>query len=127
MFYLIIRSMSQRKLRTVLTIFGIALGIFAVTVMGGMSEYFNIMVDNTYKLIGDGIQIEPDGTFGGVGTLDTSKIRQVERVPGVSNAYGILVTALDPENISSGMDEMIIGVLPEKQLEAKLSSGIKRT
>jgi len=44
-------------------------------------------------------------------------------VPGVSSAYGILITALDPEGISSGMDEMIVGVLPENQLKAKLTSG----
>jgi len=122
MFDLIIRSMTQRKMRTGLTIFGIALGIFAVIVMGGMSEHFNLMVDNTFELIGNGIQIEPD-TIGGLGSLDESKIRQVERVPGVSSAYGVLITALDPEGISSGMDEMIVGVLPENQLKAKLTSG----
>ena len=122
MFDLIFRSMTQRKMRTGLTIFGIALGIFAVVVMGGMSEHFNLMVDNTFELIGNGIQIEPD-TIGGLGSLDESKIRQVERVPGVSDAYGILITSLDPEGVSTGMDEIIVGVLPEKQLEAKLTSG----
>jgi len=122
MFDLIIRSMTQRKMRTGLTIFGIALGIFAVVVMGGMSEHFNLMVGNTFELIGNGIQIEPD-TIGGLGSLDESKIRQVERVPGVSDAYGILITSLDPEGVSTGMDEIIVGVLPEKQLEAKLTSG----
>lgn len=114
--------MTQRKMRTGLTIFGIARGIFAVVVMGGMSEHFNLMVDNTYKLIGNGIQIGPE-SIGGLGTLDESKIRQVERVPGVLDAYGILLTALDPENLNSGMDDMIIGVPPENQLEAKLTSG----
>src|SRR4030067_1202672 len=122
MFDLIFRIMTQRKMRTGLTIFGIALGIFAVVVMGGMSEHFNLMVDNTFELIGNGIQIEPD-TIGGLGSLDESKIRQVERVPGVSDAYGILITSLDPEGVSTGMDEIIVGVLPEKQLEAKLTSG----
>jgi len=122
MFDMIILNMVQRKMRTGLTIFGIALGIFAVVVMGGMSEHFNLMVDNTYKLIGNGIQIGPE-SIGGLGTLDSSKIRQVERVPGVSDAYGILLTALDPENLNSGMDDIIIGVPPENQLEAKLTSG----
>ncbi len=36
-------------MRTGLTIFGIALGIFAVVVMGGMSEHLNLMVDNSFK------------------------------------------------------------------------------
>ncbi|MCZ7381645.1 MAG: hypothetical protein O8C64_08805 [Candidatus Methanoperedens sp.] len=36
MFDLIIKNITQRKLRTGLTVFGIALGIFAVIVMGGI-------------------------------------------------------------------------------------------
>jgi len=39
MFDIIFRNITQRKLRTGLTVFGIALGIFAVIVMGGMSEH----------------------------------------------------------------------------------------
>jgi putative ABC transport system permease protein len=126
MFDLIIRSMTQRKMRTGLTIFGIALGIFAVVVMGGMSEYFNLRVDKSLKLSGNNIQIEPDGTLGGVGMLDESKIRQVKRVPGVSDAYGVLFTMLDPESAGVGLTggDMVFGVLPEKQMkDAKLTSG----
>lgn len=126
MFDLIIRSMTQRKMRTGLTIFGIALGIFAVVVMGGMSEYFNLRVDKSLKLSGNNIQVEPDGTLGGVGMLDESKIRQVKRVPGVSDAYGVLFTMLDPESGGVGLTggDMVFGVLPEKQMkDAKLTSG----
>lgn len=126
MFDLIIRSMTQRKMRTILTIFGIALGIFAVVVMGGMSEHMNLVVDKSLKLLANNIQIEPDGTFGGVGTLDGSKIKQVKRVPGVSDAYGVLITSLDPEGGGGGFggNEMVFGVLPEKQLkDAKLTLG----
>lgn len=127
MFDLIFRSMTQRKMRTGLTIFGIALGIFAVVVMGGMSEHMNLAVDNSLKLMANGIQIEPDGTLGGgIGMLDESKIGQVKRVPGVSDAYGVLVTMLDPENGGGGFTggDMIFGVLPENQMkDAKLTSG----
>jgi len=118
--------MTQRKMRTGLTIFGIALGIFAVVVMGGMSEYFNLSVDKSLKLSGNDIQVEPDGTLGGVGMLDESKIRQVKRVPGVSDAYGVLFTMLDPESGGVGLTggDMVFGVLPEKQMKyAKLTSG----
>lgn len=127
MFDLIFRSLKQRKMRTGLTIFGIALGIFAVVVMGGMSEHMNLVVDNSFKLMANDIQIEPDGKLGdGVGTLDESKIRQVKRVPGVSDAYGVLVTMLDPESGGMGLTggDMIFGILPEKQMiDAKLTSG----
>lgn len=126
MFDLIIRSMTQRKMRTTLTIFGIALGIFAVVVMGGMSEHMTLTVDKSLKLLANNIQVEPDGTFGGIGTLDESKIRQVKRVPGVKDAFGVLVTALDPEGGGGGFGggDMVFGVLPEKQMkDAKLTSG----
>lgn len=126
MFDLILRSMTQRKMRTGLTIFGIALGIFAVVVMGGMSEQMNLVVDKSLKLLANNIQIEPDGTFGGVGTLDSSKIRQVKRVPGVQDASGVLVASLDPEGGGGGLGggDMVFGVLPEKQMkDASLTSG----
>ncbi len=126
MFDLIFRSLTQRKMRTGLTIFGIALGIFAVVVMGGMSEHMNLVVDKSLKLLANNIQIEPDGTYGGVGTLDESKIRQVKRIPGVSDAYGVLFTMLDPESGGAGLTggDMVFGVLPEKQMiDAKLTSG----
>ncbi len=126
MFDLIIRSMTQRKMRTGLTIFGIALGIFAVIVMGGMSEQMNLVVDKSLKLLANNIEVGPDGTFGGIGTLDESKIRQVKSVPGVSDAFGVLVTALDPEGGGGGFGggDMILGVLPEKQMkDALLTSG----
>ena len=125
MFDLIIRSMTQRKMRTGLTIFGIALGIFAVVVMGGMSEQMNLVVDKSLDLMADNIRIEPDGTFGGIGTLDESTVSQVKRVPGVSDAFGVLVTVLDPEGGNGGFStDMVFGILPEKQFkDAKLTSG----
>ncbi len=126
MFDLIMRSLSQRKMRTGLTIFGIALGIFAVVVMGGMSEYMNIVVDRSIKLMANDIQVGPDGTFGGVGTLDESRVRQIKRVPGVKDAHGVLLAALNPEEGGGGFgsSDMVFGVLPEKQLkDIKLTSG----
>jgi len=52
----------------------------------------------------DNIRIEPDGTFGGIGTLDESTVSQVKRVPGVSDAFGVLVTVLDPKE---GMEDLV--------------------
>src|SRR4030065_952167 len=87
----------------------------------------NLVVDNSFKLMANDIQIEPDGKLGaGVGTLDESKIRQVKRVPGVSDAHGVLITMLDPESGGGGLTggDMIFGILPEKQMkDAKLTSG----
>src|SRR3970282_1835507 len=65
MFDLILTNITQRKLRPGLTIFGIALGIFAVIVMGGMSEHFNLTFDRSISLTADKIRVLPEGGFFG--------------------------------------------------------------
>jgi putative ABC transport system permease protein len=110
---LIIRNITHRKLRTGLTIFGIALGIFAVVVMGGMSEYFNRHMDRGLNLIADKIYVMPETGFFG-GTLDESRVRKVKGVPGVLDAYGLLWMPLDLESIGL-FGDFVVGIEPEKQ------------
>ncbi|MCG2736477.1 MAG: ABC transporter permease [Candidatus Methanoperedenaceae archaeon] len=125
MFDLIIRNFSQRKLRTGLTVFGIALGIFAVIVMGGMSEHFNMTFERSISLTADKIRVLPEvGLFGS--SLNESKAGEVKRVPGVSDAYGMLQSPLDPESLGFG-GNMVIGLQPEKLgsvlMDTKLTGG----
>lgn len=126
MFDLIIKNITQRKLRTGLTVFGIALGIFAVIVMGGMSEHFNITFDRSMSLTADKIRVMPEGGFVGV-SLNESKVREVKRVPGVSDAYGLLQSPLDPESLGMFGGDVVIGIPPEKQelamKDTKLTDG----
>ncbi len=125
MFDLILRNITQRKLRTGLTIFGIALGIFAVIVMGGMSEHFNTTFERSISLTADKIRVLPEvGLFGA--SLNESKAGEVKRIPGVSDAYGMLQSPLDPESLGFGGD-MVIGIPPEKMesvlKDTKLTEG----
>ena len=113
MFDLILRNLTQRKLRTGLTIFGIALGIFAVIVMGGMSEHFNLTFDRSISLTADKIRVLPEGGFFG-STLNESKVREVRRIPGVSDAYGFFQAPLDPESLGFFGGDMVIGLPPDK-------------
>lgn len=87
MFDLILKNITQRKLRAGLTVFGIALGILAVIVMGGMSEHFNMTFDKSISLTADKIRVFPEIGFGG-GDLNNSKAREVKRVTGVADATG---------------------------------------
>ena len=121
---LIIRNITQRKFRTGLTVFGIALGIFAVMVMGGMSEYFNRHVERSLNLV-DKIQVIPEtGYLGGI--IEESKVRNVNRVPGVSDAYGLLWMPYDVEGIGL-IGSYVVGIPPDKQKstlkETKLTYG----
>jgi putative ABC transport system permease protein len=125
MFDLILRNVTQRKLRTGLTIFGIALGIFAVIVMGGMSEHFSMTFERSISLTADKIRVLPEvGLFGA--SLNESKAGEVKRIPGVSDAYGMLQSSLDPESLGFGGD-MVIGIPPDKMesvlKDTKLTQG----
>ncbi|NJD54647.1 MAG: ABC transporter permease [Candidatus Methanoperedens sp.] len=126
MFDLILKNIIHRKLRAGLTVFGIALGILAVIVMGGMSEHFNMTFDKSISLTADKIRVFPEIGFGG-GDLNNSKAREVKRVTGVADAYGILQAALDPESLGFFGGDVVIGVQPEKQLsllkDTKLTQG----
>ncbi|MDW7727895.1 MAG: ABC transporter permease [Candidatus Methanoperedens sp.] len=122
MFDIIIKNLTQRKLRTGLTVFGIALGIFAVMVMGGMSEYFRLHVDRTFDLMTDKIQVWPESGFVG-GTLDESTIRDIRRVPGVSDSYGLLWMPYDMESIGL-FGSYVMGINPDKQETTLQDTGL---
>ncbi len=126
MFDLIIKNITQRKLRTGLTVFGIALGIFAVIVMGGMSEHFNLTFERSISLTADKIRVLPEGGFFGA-NLNESKAREVKRVPGVADAYGLLQAPLDPESLGFFGGDVVIGIPPDKEQAAmkdtKLTQG----
>lgn len=126
MFDIILKNITHRKLRTGLTVFGISLGIFAVIVMGGMSEHFNMTFERSISLTADKIRVFPEIGFGG-GNLNDSKAREVRRVTGVADAYGILQAALDPESLGFFGGDAVIGVQPEKlpslMKDTKLTEG----
>jgi len=109
---LIIKNATQRKVRTTLTICGIALGIFALVVMGAMSENFGQTFEKSMSLTSDKIRVFAEsGIFGG--GLSEHKVSDVRRVAGVEDAYGVLVTLFDEDQF--GMSgKQVLGVPPRK-------------
>ena len=112
MFDLIIRNIMNRKVRSGLTVCGIALGIFAVIVMGAMSENFHQTFERSMSVTSDKIRVFAEsGIFGG--GLTDDKVSDVLRVAGVKDAYGLLMTTFDEDKM--GMTgKQILGVPPEK-------------
>lgn len=108
----IFRNMWRRKVRSLLTIFGIAIGIFAFTVMGSMALKINKMIDGGKRYITGQITIMPKGSsagsFGmGGGTtflaVDTlNKIAKVEGVEAVAGGVSLPLTETDPNNPTGG-------------------------
>lgn len=112
-FDLILRNVTQRKVRTGLTVFGIALGIFAIMVMGGMSEYLDRHANRGLELMSDKIYIVPESGFFG-GSLEDSMVSKVRHVPGVYDAYGLLYLPYDMDSLGL-FGAFVVGLAPEKQ------------
>src|SRR5260370_39120186 len=57
-----LRNIARRKLRSVLTISGIVIGILALTTMGAIAENFNALLDGGVKFYSSNILVgPPDG------------------------------------------------------------------
>lgn len=109
----ILRNMARRKVRTGLTIFGIVVGVFAVTVMGSMTEYFNAMIDNARAGAGEAIIVSPKG--GLRATLSQADVGRIERVRGVKTAAPQLATFFSSlSGASFGPPDQVIGIPPEQ-------------
>ncbi len=100
----ILRNMWRRKVRSLLTIFGISVGIFAFTVMGSMALRFNKMIAGGKSYITGQITVLPKGSnfmagSSGVLPLDTLKrMAQVEGVEAVAAGVELALSDPDPDN-----------------------------
>ena len=106
----IIRNLGRRKLRSILTISGIVIGIFALTTMGAMAEHFNALLDGGVKYFGSSIQVgAPDGQQGSL--LPLSKVDEVKKVDGVAAAfpgYGFSAKPGEVATVSFNVPDQIV-------------------
>lgn len=110
----IIRNMARRKVRTGLTVFGIAIGVFALTVMGAMSENFAGQLDGAVRLYSRVIGIQPAkrGADARLTHATVAHLRQVDGVLYVVNVIGSSLDDTGDNGISFGPPETVIGVDP---------------
>src|SRR3989344_5370927 len=113
----ILRNILRRKLRSFLTIFGIAVGIFAVTVMGSMSEYFNNLVNRAVHYSAEVVRVFPKSAIAGPasGILPTSEVDQFKKIPQVKESFPALFTNLDDSGSSASLfgGNFAIGLPPQ--------------
>jgi putative ABC transport system permease protein len=102
----IFRNIWRRKFRALLTITGIAVGIFAFTVMGSMALKLNKMIDGGKRYITGQISISPKGAdymSGTTGTMPVDlldKIAKVEGVEAVEGSVSLMVDEPNPDDVS---------------------------
>jgi len=104
--------MWRRKARTFLTVFGIVVGIFALTVLGALSARLNQQVKGAETWFTSKISVVPGGgsLFGGSdGYLELSKVDEIEAVPGVKSAIAGFGLLLDSNGAGFSAPELIVG------------------
>ncbi len=107
-----LRSVFRRKLRAFLTIFGIAIGVFALIVMGAMAEKLTLLVDGGAEYYKDKVIVsESDLVSLSPSPMSIDRISEVEAVKGVAKAQGELQMRLDDEMgaVQMGPPASIVG------------------
>ena len=108
----ILRNMWRRKARTFLTIFGIVVGIFTLTVLGGLSARLTQQVNGAKDWFTSKISVVPPGSpiFGSDSAyLDLSLVAEIEAVEGVKVAVAGIGVNLSESSSGFGSPELLIG------------------
>ncbi len=115
------RNLRRRKLRSFLTLAGIALGAFALTVMGSLAENFNGSISSLRDFLEEQILVRPKGStvFFSAGHLPIDLLPQLEAIEGVEVVVP-RVTVLFEEEMDAqfGPPKQIFGVDIERALRS---------
>ncbi len=99
------RSLARRKLRTALTVVGIAVGIWALMVMSAMANKLTTLVDGGSTYFDNKIVVSDarDLAFGfGLTPMPAEIVERIGEIPGVAVAAPQVQFLLDPEDTGSG-------------------------
>jgi len=125
----ILRNLWRRKLRNVLTISGIAIGILAYSTMGAMAEKNNKLIDGGIQYYSDHVTVGASNAspFGG-GLITLEKVEEVRKVEGVAAAFPSAVALAKADSgISFGPPATLVsnqaGVEEYSTFKLSVSSG----
>ncbi len=116
----ILRNMARRKTRTGLTILGIVIGLFTLTVMGAMAKKINQLVGGGLAFYGDHGTVTQAGTAMGAMPIATARAADLQRVPGVGAVVPEVQMMLKTD---SGAGDRA-GGWPTRALDSKLSEQV---
>jgi putative ABC transport system permease protein len=107
----ILRNVFKRKLRVMLTISGITIGVFALVLMGSMAEKINLLVSGGTRYYSDKVIVQTAGAgIFSLEPLEYSKLDEIKAVPGAAEVQGEIGTLLDPQGgMSFGMPSILGG------------------
>lgn len=113
-----LNNILRRKLRTGLTVLGIVIGVFALTVMGALAEKLNVLVDGGDEYFRTRIFVFDAGAASGFQAssrpITRDLVERIEALEGVDRATPVLQTLLDPDEVG-GFDipELMTGIEPD--------------
>ena len=101
-----LRSLTRRKLRTALTVMGIAVGILALVVMAALATKLSALVESgsTYfrdKVVVTGVSSNPFSPALALTPLTIDVVQQIEQVPGVAVATPRILLHMNPDDPSN--------------------------
>ncbi len=108
----ILRDIFRRKLRALLTISGITIGVFALVMLGSVAESMNLMVEGGKEYYAEKVMVSDDSGTGSMSVtpMSISMIDELESVEGVTRASASLSLLLDDLSaVQMGMPSLIIG------------------
>jgi putative ABC transport system permease protein len=117
----LLRDLGRRKLRSALTISGIAIGIMALVVFGSMANKMNALINGGSKYYADKDIVSIGSMFSGnFQPLSLSDVARIQKVDGVAAATPSIDMLMDDTTTATmGTPEMISGFVPggDKGLE----------
>jgi putative ABC transport system permease protein len=126
----LLRDLGRRKLRSGLTITGIAIGIAALVIFGSMANKMNALISGGSKYYADKDIVTIGSMFSGnFQPLSLADVDKIQKIDGVAAATPSIEMMLDDSTTATmGTPEMISGAVPggDKGLETfkmEVSSG----
>src|SRR5450759_3630396 len=117
----LLRDLGRRKLRSGLTITGIAIGIMALVVFGSMANKMNALIGGGSKYYADKVTVTVGSMYSGsIQPMALSDVEKIQKVAGVAVATPSVSMMLSTTGgASMGVPDMIIGSIPngDKGLE----------
>jgi ABC-type antimicrobial peptide transport system permease subunit len=115
-----VRDVFRRKGRTLLTAFGIGIGVVALVVMGSLAEKIDVVAQGGIDYYSDKVLVMDDAAMGTISTevMSTETLERIASIDEVDSVRGQLMMPLGKELSGMGLPSMMIGVEPE-------ASGVK--
>ncbi len=104
-----LRNIRRRKARSALTIFGIAIGIFAFTTMGALAQNLSQTLDTTLDYYTSRVTVSAEASgsagHGGLGAqggqVPASLVERIAVLDGVKKAYPTITLAVDNSQVAT--------------------------